>query len=122
VKTLLIAEDDPTVLTLLTMVLQRSNYRCLKAGNGTEALEIFSANPDIDGMISDILMPGMTGIELSFAVRRKNRNLPILLISGFIGMDNRDSQGLFQQPRVAFLPKPFTPDQITQAVASLLST
>lgn len=120
-KTLLIADDDPTVLTLATLVLERSDYRCLKAASAAEALQILSNRPEVVALVSDILMPGMTGIELGHAVRREKRNLPILLISGFPGADKDDAQGLFQQPRVAFLPKPFTPVQLTKAVDSLLA-
>ena len=120
VKTLLIADDDPTVLTLATLVLQKADYRCLKATSATEALQILMGSPEVDALVSDILMPGMTGIELGHAVRREKRDLPILLISGFPGADKDDSMGLFQQPKVAFLPKPFTPTQLKSAVDSLL--
>ena len=121
VKTLLITDDDPTVLTLATLVLQKSDYRCLKAANAEEALRILSDSPEVDALVSDILMPGMTGLELGHAVRREKRDLPILLISGFPGADKEDAMGLFQQPKVAFLPKPFTPVQLTKAVDSLLA-
>lgn len=119
-KTLLIADDDPTVLTLATLVLEKSDYRCLKATNAMEALQILSDRPEVDALVSDILMPGMTGIELGHTVRRDKRDFPILLISGFPGADKDDSLGLFLQPKVAFLPKPFTPVQLRKAVDSLL--
>jgi CheY-like chemotaxis protein len=121
VKTILITDDDPTILALATLVLQRSGYRCLKATNAAEALRILTDNLDIDALISDILMPGMTGIELGHHVRRQMRDLPILLISGFQGSDKDDPIDLFMQPRVAFLPKPFSPSQLKEAVDSLLA-
>lgn len=120
-KTILIADDDPTVLALATLVLQRSGYRCLKAANAVEALSILGDNLEVDALISDILMPGMTGIELGHQVRRQMQDLPILLISGFQGMDKEDSLDLFLQPRVAFLPKPFSPSQLKDAVDALLA-
>lgn len=120
-KTLLIADDDPSILTLATLVLQQSDYRCLKAASAVEALQILSDRPEVDALVSDILMPGMTGIELGHAVRRDKGDMPILLISGFPGADKDDALGLFQQPKVAFLPKPFTPVQLTKAVESLLA-
>lgn len=120
-KTVLITDDDPVVLNLATLILQQSAYHCLKATSAPEALRVLAENAAIDILISDILMPGMTGIELGHTVRRAKRELPILLISGFPGADKDDSLGLFLQPKVAFLPKPFTPSQLRLAVDSLLA-
>lgn len=117
----MVVDDDPTVLALAAMVLLRSGYRCLKAANAAEALRILSDSPDVDAVISDIRMPGMTGIELGLAIRRQRGGMPILLISGFTDSDREDSIGFFLQPKVGFLPKPFTPAQLTNAVASLLA-
>jgi CheY-like chemotaxis protein len=121
VKTLLIADDDPTILQLATLVLQQSDYRCLKASNAVEALRLISDSPEVDALVSDIRMPGMTGIELGNSVRLIKQDMPILLMSGFSGADKEDVMGLFEQPRVAFLPKPFTPAQLKKAVDSLLA-
>lgn len=120
-KTLLIADDDPTILQLATLVLERSNYRCLKAANAFEALQMLSDNPEVDALISDIRMPGMSGIELGHNVRRIHQDMPILLMSGYSGADRSDDMGLFQQPKVAFLPKPFTPAQLRTAVENILT-
>jgi CheY-like chemotaxis protein len=121
VKTILITDDDPTVLNLAAFILQKSDYLCLKATNAIEALQILADSPEVDGLVSDIRMPGMSGIELGHAVRELKADLPILLISGYTGADKGDPLGLFQQPKVAFLPKPFTPDQLRKAVDSLLA-
>jgi CheY-like chemotaxis protein len=121
VKTLLITDDDPTVLNLATFILQRSNFLCLKATSAIEALQILSDGPDIHALISDIRMPGMTGIELGHTVRETKKDIPILLMSGYPGADKDDSIGLLLQPKVEFLRKPFTPAQLTQAVEKLLA-
>lgn len=118
-KTVIVADDDPAVLGLAVLALQQADFRCLKATSASEALRLLSEGPEADALITDILMPGMTGIELGHRVRRTGRELPILLISGYPGADKNDS--LFQQPRVAFLPKPFTPSQLRKAVDSLLA-
>jgi CheY-like chemotaxis protein len=120
-RTLLITDDDPTVLNLAAFVLQQSDYRCLKAASAAEALRLLSDSPEIDALISDIQMPEMSGIELGRRVRRIKRELPILLISGFSGEYRDESLDLLQQPRVDFLPKPFTPYQLREAVDRLLA-
>lgn len=120
-KTLLITDDDPSVLNLAAFILQQSNYRCLKAASAAEALRQLSDIPRIDALISDIQMPEMSGIELGRSVRRMRRDLPILLISGFSGEYRDASQELLQQPKVGFLPKPFTPAQLKSAVDLLLA-
>ena len=95
-KTLLITDDDPTVLNLASFILQKSDYLCLKATSAIEALQILSDSPEVEALVSDIRMPGMSGIELGHTVRKMKADLPILLISGYPGADKGDTQGLFE--------------------------
>jgi CheY-like chemotaxis protein len=120
-KTILIADDEPTVLTMTALFLQKAGYHCLKASDGREAMERYRANPDLDALVSDIRMPGMTGFELGRALRLARPSLPILLMSGFAGHTREDSQGLFEQQNIQFLPKPFTADQLVASVEMLLA-
>ena len=120
-KTLLIVEDEPAVLAMTALFLQKAGYASVRAASGQEALGIVQANPDIDSLISDIRMPGMTGFELGRAVRVLNPNLPILLMSGFAGHTREDSQGLFEEQNVQFLPKPFTANQLIASVEMLFA-
>jgi CheY-like chemotaxis protein len=120
-KTILIAEDEPTVLNMTALFLQKAGYVSLKAADGREALEAFRAHPNIDALISDIRMPGMTGFELGRAVRLISPSLPILLMSGFAGHTREDSQGLFEQQNIQFLPKPFTANQLIASVEMLFA-
>lgn len=120
-KTILIAEDEPAVLTMTVLFLQKAGYGSLKAVDGPQAMEIFQANPDIDALISDIRMPGMSGFELGRAVRLLNPSMPILLMSGFAGHTREDSQGLFEQQNIQFLPKPFTANQLIASVEMLFA-
>ena len=116
----MITDDDPTVLNLAAFILEKANYLCLKATNALEALQVLSDSPEVDALVSDIRMPGMSGLELGNTVRQIKQDIPILLMSGFPGADKDDALGLFQQPKVAFLPKPFTPAQLRIAVENLL--
>jgi CheY-like chemotaxis protein len=120
-KTILIAEDEPVVLTMTALFLQKAGYASLKAADGLEAMEIFQTHRGIDALISDIRMPGMTGFELGRAVRMLDPSMPILLMSGFAGHTREDSQGLFQQQNIQFLPKPFTSNQLLASVEMLFA-
>ncbi len=120
-KTILIVGDEPAVLTMTSLFLQKAGYASLKAPDGTQAMEILQTNPDIDALISDIRMPGMTGFELGRAVRALDSSMPILLMSGFAGHTREDSQGLFEQQNIQFLPKPFTANQLIASVEMLFA-
>jgi len=120
-KTILIADDEPAILTMTALFLERAGYSPLKAADGLQAMECFQANPGIDALISDIRMPGMTGFELGRAVRLLDPSIPILLMSGFAGHTREDSQGLFEQQNIQFLPKPFTANQLLASVEMLFA-
>ena len=120
-KTVLIADDEPVVLNMTALFLQKAGYASLKAADGHQALEIFQANPHLDALISDIRMPGMTGFELGRAVRAVDTSMPILLMSGFAGHTREESQGLFEQQNIQYLPKPFTADQLIASVEMLFA-
>jgi len=120
-KTILIADDEPAVLTMTALFLQMAGYASLKAADGPEAMEILQANPAVDALISDIRMPGMTGFELGRAVRALDSSMPILLMSGFAGHTREDSQGLFEQQNIQFLPKPFTANQLLASLEMLFA-
>jgi two-component system cell cycle sensor histidine kinase/response regulator CckA len=120
-KTILIAEDEPAVLAMTALFLQKAGYTALKAADGQTALRLFEATPGIEALISDIRMPGLTGFELGRAVRVLSPSLPILLMSGFAGHTREDSQGLFEQQNIQFLPKPFTASQLIASVEMLFA-
>lgn len=120
-KTILIAEDEPAVLAMTALFLQKAGYECIKAPDGRSAADAFRTRPGIDALISDIRMPGLTGFELGRALRLIAPGLPILLMSGFAGHTREDSQGLFEEQNVQFLPKPFTAGQLLSSVDLLFA-
>src|SRR5262245_36409653 len=82
--TVLIVDDEPLVRDLLSRILERDGYSVLTAADGQQALQLASEHGDaIDLLVSDIQMPGMTGIELAKQLNRFLPNLPVLLMSGF---------------------------------------
>ena len=63
--TLLVVEDDPSLCALMVRTLSAKGYRVLQASDGIEALERLAADPDIELVVTDIVMPRMNGVELA---------------------------------------------------------
>lgn len=111
--TILAVDDEPLIRTLLATVLQDIGIEVLTADCAAQAITMFHERPDVDLLISDIVMPGMDGLTLATKLRKERPDLGVLLISGYCDREHL-SHGF------AFLPKPFTvPDMLT-AVRALL--
>jgi PAS domain S-box-containing protein len=117
-ETVLLVEDESTVRALTTTVLERSGYRVHAVASASEALALLVTRMDsIDLLVTDVVMPGMSGTELARQVGAMRPALPVLFISGY----SEESSGqLGSSGAVAFLAKPFTPDAIVRAVRSVL--
>jgi nitrogen-specific signal transduction histidine kinase/ActR/RegA family two-component response regulator len=117
-ETVLIVDDEEGVRKLVHAVLVSNGYKVLEARDGTEALSIFEANRDkVKIVVTDVVMPTMSGVDLGDRLHRINPTLRILYISGF-----RDTPlGITApEPDRAFLSKPFTPAAFLTAVRELL--
>jgi len=117
-ETILLVEDDETVRELLVTSLCSYGYSVLEAAEASAALTI-AAEParSIDIVITDVIMPGMTGPELSERLIASNPETVVLLISGYA--DELIPPGTLR-PGVSFLSKPFTPDLLARKVRQLL--
>ncbi len=118
-ETVLLVEDEESVRNLLTYMLQTRGYRVLQAPSGTEALPIFEAHAgDIDLVLTDIVMPGMSGLELAGRLRRMRPETPIVFISGYSG-DVLTRTGPLPEG-TSFLPKPLRPDVLAAKLREAL--
>ncbi|MEK6772795.1 MAG: response regulator [Bdellovibrionota bacterium] len=81
--TLLIADDEPVLLEQLVEILSELGYPIVTAKDGNEMLEQVTQNPNIVAILSDIKMPGLTGIEALRALREKQIDVPIVFLTGF---------------------------------------
>jgi len=118
--TILIVDDDDALRTLLKRVLVRGGYTTLEAGNGREALDLLRAQP-VDLMITDLFMPQQDGLETILALRRMNRKLPIIAMSGggsAAQFDMLRTASLLGAARV--LMKPFRAEEVLAAIHELL--
>ncbi len=117
-ETILLVDDEEGVRKLVNAVLQSRGYEVLEASNGPMALAAFEKNAHkIDMVLTDIVMPQMTGFELGAKLSGQTPGLKILYMSGF--RDNAPGGG--ESPK-AFLHKPFTPDVLLAKVREVLDT
>ena len=80
-RRILLVDDDLFMRELLTQELAEHGYSVVIAEQGVQAMEVIGANP-VDGVITDLIMPDMDGIELIQALRRRYPDLPIIALSG----------------------------------------
>jgi signal transduction histidine kinase/CheY-like chemotaxis protein len=116
--TVLIAEDEPSVRLLMKRVLQRAGYGVIVAGSGEEALELAQAfGSRIDVLVTDVIMPGMGGGELSRRLRKEQPGLKVLHVSGYTAGALRLNEAI--EAGAVFLPKPFSPAALLAKLSEL---
>lgn len=118
-ETILLVEDDIDVLTILQSILESSGYTVRMAKNGKVALDVLiDDSASIDLVITDLIMPEMSGTELYKRVEHFPSRPEFLYISGYA----RDSEikGLKLSPKVEFMKKPFTATELNRRVRAVL--
>jgi CheY-like chemotaxis protein len=118
--TLLFVEDDEAIRGLAAAVLAEEGFEVLAAATGGEALLLAERHRGtIDLVLTDVVMPGMSGRELAERLGALLHDTPILFMSGY-GHDAVSRHGVLQ-PGILFLPKPFTPETLVAKVRELLA-
>ncbi len=118
-ETILVVEDDSGVRALTTAVLKRAGYNVIAAEDGAAALELWgtlAAPPDL--VVTDVVMPGMSGRELAESLAAKCPQLKVVFLSGYTA-DAVIRHGV-EYDRAAFLQKPYTAEALTRLVRSVL--
>jgi two-component system, cell cycle sensor histidine kinase and response regulator CckA len=108
----LLVEDEPTVRDLAETILRRAGFQVHAAPDPAAALAFIAAGGAMDLLVTDVVMPGMTGTELARLLREQRRDLPVLFMSGYSEEASRDP-GRTAHPLLA---KPFTPAELRRAV------
>ncbi|WP_267392981.1 MULTISPECIES: PAS domain-containing sensor histidine kinase [unclassified Sphingomonas] len=115
--TILLVEDEDMVRAVAERALTRQGYTVLTAENGDAALACLDAHGRPDLLISDVVMPIMDGPTMVRAARERYPDLPIIFMSGYAEEQLRKSIDL---DNVAFLPKPFSVQQLAEAARDVL--
>ncbi|UZK66968.1 response regulator [Sphingomonas sp. M1-B02] len=116
--TILLVEDEDMVRAVAERALTRQGYTVVTAENGEVALEMLKNMDPPDLLVSDVVMPLMDGPTMARHIRKRFPKLPILFMSGYAEEQLRKSIDL---PNVAFLPKPFSVQQLAEAAHDVLA-
>jgi len=111
----LVVEHDDEVQLVMSKALTREGYDVVVAASAGEALIAADNVAVIDLLVTDVVMPGMSGPDLAACLTQRRAGLPVLFVSGYMDDDQRD-RVLRLQPRSSFLPKPFSLAQFASAV------
>jgi CheY-like chemotaxis protein len=116
--TVLLVDDEPTLRSLASEILERGGYSVMEASDGDQALELAArhAGP-IHVLLTDVMMPHMRGSALADSLARTHPGLRVVYMSGFAG----DVIDRVSQPGARFLPKPFTAERLLQEVGAALA-
>ena len=117
-STVLVVEDDAAVLDVTGVMLRRHGYVVFEAATGADAMQICSKE-HIDLLLTDVVMPGVSGPELADALQLVDKTLPVLFMSGDIGGSH--GSGSLLNPGRALLQKPFDEPTLIAAVAEVLT-
>jgi len=116
--TVLLVEDEAMVRAVAKRALERKGYNVLTANNGEEALEVMEGlEAQVDLLITDVVMPSMDGPTLVRHARERYPDLKIIFISGYAEEQLRRS---IDVPDVTFLPKPFSVQELAEAVREVI--
>jgi PAS domain S-box-containing protein len=118
---ILLVEDDPDVRALTEAVLERGGYEVIAARDGDEALRVFrDQGRPVHLLVSDVVMPKMSGRELAERLRVLQADLKVLYVSGYT-QEALGHHGVLE-PGIVLLPKPFQPVAMLDKVREMLDT
>lgn len=118
-ENVLVVDDEEVIRDVCAKILESKGYRVTTAASGREALRLVSET-DFDVVVTDIMMPDMTGLELLEVIKSTNLDVSTVVITGLGTFDmatQSDRLGARE-----FVVKPFTPDELSRAVHKALAT
>ncbi|HKR24988.1 MAG TPA: response regulator, partial [Allosphingosinicella sp.] len=113
---ILVVEDDPRVSRSTVAALEELGHRPHPCASGKEALDMLAGGAGIDLVLTDVMMPEMTGTELAAEVKRRWPHLRLLFVTGYVGEAGEAGDLSGQE----LLRKPFTVNALAAAVAAAL--
>ena len=117
-QTVLVIDDEPTVLTVARSILERSGFTVLTAKDGSEGIAVYTEQQaEIRAVVLDIVLPDMNGQEVLKELRALRPALPVLLVSGFADLGMRRSR---MGEHTDFLQKPYSPRGFIDALNAII--
>ena len=116
----LIVEDDPSILMVLSDYLSGEGYRVLQAENGEQAFEILASKPHLDLMVTDFRLPGgISGVQIAEPAVKLRPDLKVVFISGY-PQEIRETDSPITR-KAPILAKPFDLDELQNTIKTLLA-
>jgi len=111
-RRILVADDDPAILRLVSTILEKENFTVVTARDGREAYKVLQVDPNFTAAILDVVMPHVSGFELVRFMKTEDRlkRIPVMMMTA--EQDPKLSSDSFSVGAVVFLPKPFTTAQL----------
>src|SRR3984957_992074 len=116
---ILLVDDDPDVRLLTRTFLEHEGYSVFSSGDAERAVQIFRSVPQIDLLVTDLYMPGLSGMELGRQLKGIRQELPVLLISG--GLVVEEQMLKMREDGWNFLAKPFRLPELLATVHCILA-
>lgn len=117
-KMILLVEDEKTVRKVIERLLRKLGYAVLSAQDAEEAIQIFEEREEeLDLVLTDVVMPGLTGVEMAALLKERRPDMRFLFTSGYT------SKELGRNPKAPpepFLPKPFSLDELSRSIEEAL--
>ena len=116
---ILIVDDEPDALEILSLRLSKNGYDVITAVTGEECLKKAQAErPNL--ILLDVLLPGMSGLEVSKRLKESDstKNIPIIMVTALIGKDAR--QAALERGAKYFISKPFDPEDLLSQIKKIL--
>lgn len=118
-ETILVADDNAALLSLLCVMLKRLGYRVIAAKNGAEAVELFEKEKGaIDLLLFDVVMPKMRGSKAASLIRQQRPEIPLLFITGYA--DEVERQEIEHLGEYTLIPKPLAMPYLEKNIRTLL--
>jgi CheY-like chemotaxis protein len=117
--TALVVEDQPAILRTMVRALKAAGLSVLEASSGEDAMAVLDARAAVPELVvTDMMLPGMSGVHLVERLRRQTPALPVVYVSGY---SSDDVQAIRTDEHTAFVAKPFTSRQLISRAAGLMT-
>jgi len=116
----LVVEDQAAIRRTMARSLKELGLQVLEAGSAEEALALVEdLNAQVDLLVTDVVLPGLTGVKLAEQLRVRCPKLRVVVSSGYLGIESDSNAAHMQMPDTTFLAKPFTGRQLMSVVGAM---